>query len=134
MLLVINIITVLKIVFLVCYRLDDELEMSLVRARTEYEKAAAKVDVNVQEFKGYGKDFLKTSQIHPEAFIQIALQAAYILLHGKPAPTYCTASTRGFYRGRTETCRSCSQEVGRHVLVVSSFLSRRRFHMRFSAY
>ncbi|XP_022687941.1 peroxisomal carnitine O-octanoyltransferase-like isoform X1 [Varroa jacobsoni] len=93
------------------FQLDDELEMSLVRARTEYEKAAAKVDVNVQEFKGYGKDFLKTSQIHPEAFIQIALQAAYILLHGKPAPTYCTASTRGFYRGRTETCRSCSQEV-----------------------
>lgn len=39
------------------------------------------------------------------------MQLAYYQLHKKPAPTYETATTRGYYHGRTETVRSCSKEA-----------------------
>lgn len=92
-------------------RLDDGLEMSLVRAQTEYEKLAGTIEVHVEEFTGYGKDVLKASRIYPEAFFQVVLQVAHMRMHGKPAAASCTISTRAFYRGRTEICRSCSREV-----------------------
>ena len=33
-------------------------------------------------------------QIYPDAFVQICLQLAYMRMHGVPAPTYETATTR----------------------------------------
>nr|XP_045600362.1 peroxisomal carnitine O-octanoyltransferase-like isoform X1 [Procambarus clarkii] len=61
-------------------------------------------------FTEYGRDFMKPHKLHPDAFIQMSIQLAYHRLHGKPAPTYETATTRQFYAGRTETMRSCTQE------------------------
>ncbi|XP_003743510.1 peroxisomal carnitine O-octanoyltransferase [Galendromus occidentalis] len=93
------------------FELDEELEVNIAQARTKYDQLADTIDVFVGEFNVYGKEFLKGSQIHPEAFFQIVIQTAFMRLHERPAPTYCTASTRAFYHGRTETCRSCSQET-----------------------
>ncbi len=40
------------------------------------------------------------------------IQIRFFKLHRfKPTPTYETASTRRFYRGRTETLQPCSLEV-----------------------
>lgn len=61
-------------------------------------------------FTEYGKDFMKPYKLHPDAFVQMSLQLAYWRLHGRPAPTYETASTRQFHAGRTETMRSCTAE------------------------
>ncbi|CAF3609815.1 unnamed protein product [Rotaria sp. Silwood1] len=58
------------------------------------------------------EDIKQYVRIHPDTFFQLCLQLAYFKLHGhKPAPTYETASTRRFYRGRTETARTCTPEV-----------------------
>jgi carnitine O-octanoyltransferase len=39
-------------------------------------------------------------------------QIIYFLNHiQRPGPTYETASTRGYYHGRTETMRTCTAEV-----------------------
>jgi carnitine O-octanoyltransferase len=54
---------------------------------------------------------MKKQKIHPDSFVQTALQWAYYKLHKKLAPTYETATMRVFYHGRTETVRSCSIEV-----------------------
>lgn len=62
-------------------------------------------------FNGYGKDVIKEQNIHPDCYVQMALQLAYFKLHGNLAPTYETATMRNFYHGRTETVRSCSIEV-----------------------
>lgn len=62
-------------------------------------------------FSNYGQKFISSKNVHPDAFIQMALQLAYYRLHKSPAPTYETASTRSFYNGRTETVRSCSVEA-----------------------
>ncbi|XP_046397600.1 peroxisomal carnitine O-octanoyltransferase [Ischnura elegans] len=64
-----------------------------------------------QNFHLYGKDFISSFKLHPDSFVQMALQLAYYRLHGRPAPTYETATTRSFYNGRTETVRSCSFEA-----------------------
>jgi carnitine O-acetyltransferase len=46
----------------------------------------------------------------PDATVQMALQLAFYRIHGRPCPTYESASTRLFLHGRTETVRSCSIE------------------------
>ncbi|XP_037090050.1 peroxisomal carnitine O-octanoyltransferase-like [Pollicipes pollicipes] len=41
----------------------------------------------------------------------MALQLAYYQHHGRAAPTYETATTRRFYKARTETVRSCTPQA-----------------------
>lgn len=53
---------------------------------------------------------MKSQKIHPDSWIQTALLLAYYRLHGTFAPTYETAMMRHYYKGRTETCRSCSTD------------------------
>ncbi|XP_069696475.1 peroxisomal carnitine O-octanoyltransferase [Periplaneta americana] len=72
------------------------------------------------KFTGYGKDLIKTFDLHPDSFVQMALQLAYFRLHHRPAPTYETGTTRSFYHGRTETVRSCTPEA---IAWVHSMLS-----------
>ena len=62
-------------------------------------------------FSEFGKTALKGLDVNPDTFVQMAIQLSYIRLHGKPAPTYETASTRQFLKGRTETLRSCTKEL-----------------------
>ncbi|XP_071451715.1 peroxisomal carnitine O-octanoyltransferase-like isoform X3 [Hetaerina americana] len=64
-----------------------------------------------ENFYIYGKDFISKHKLHPDSFIQMVLQLAYYRLHGRPAPTYETATTRNFYNGRTETVRPCTFEA-----------------------
>ena len=40
----------------------------------------------------------------------MSLQLTYYKIHNKFAPVYETASTRQFLKGRTETCRSLSED------------------------
>ena len=47
----------------------------------------------------------------PDAVGQIAFQLSYMKLHGYPAPVYESCSTRGYFRGRTETIRSSSDAM-----------------------
>ena len=54
---------------------------------------------------------MKEQKIHPDSYIQMALQLTYWKIHKSFAPTYATATTRIFYHGRTESVRSCSVEV-----------------------
>lgn len=63
------------------------------------------------EFGRFGKLLLRKYNVHPDTFVQVCLQYAYYKLHGKPAPTYETATTRKFYNGRTETVKSCTNEA-----------------------
>jgi len=45
-------------------------------------------------FFGINKNVLCSFQIYPDAIVQIAIQLAYMRLHGAPAATYETATTR----------------------------------------
>ena len=62
------------------------------------------------EFLHYGKAFVKRAKLHPDFFMQMALQLTMRRLHGAYCATYETGHTRAFYHGRTDTVRTLSVE------------------------
>lgn len=81
------------------------------RATESFRALTRNLDVRLHRFDGFGKEFIKVQHISPDGFVQMAIQLAYIRLHGGPAKTYESAQTRRFRLGRTETIRSCSTEA-----------------------
>lgn len=65
-------------------------------------------DLRVWHYNRYGKNFIKKQGMSPDAFIQQIIQLAVYRYLGKQLPTYEAASTRKFFKGRTETGRSVS--------------------------
>ena len=64
--------------------------------------AISKCDVEVLEFCGYGKLFIVQSRMSPDAFVQIAILAAYYKMYGSIVNTYESVLTKSFKLGRTE--------------------------------
>lgn len=93
------------------FKIDEKLRDEIEIAKQSYRESSDKIEFINEVFKDYGRSVSAKHKIHPEAYVQIAIQSAYYRMHGKPAPTYCTATTRRFYKGRTETCRSCTPEA-----------------------
>lgn len=92
-------------------------------------------------FTAFGKAAIKQKKLHPDTFVQLAMQLAYQKMHKRyvlvsvwathllifeasgekpqlsllaphrPGSCYETAMTRKFYHGRTETMRPCTQEA-----------------------
>ncbi|KAJ1995081.1 Carnitine O-acetyltransferase mitochondrial [Coemansia sp. RSA 1358] len=60
-------------------------------------------------FDSFGKENIKKMKVSPDAFVQMAMQLAYYRKFRHVPPTYESASTKAFSRGRTETSRSVSQ-------------------------
>lgn len=92
------------------FKVDDGINRAVDLAVQKYQEAADDVNITVHSSREYGKGFIKPYKIHPDTFVQLAIQLAYYRLHRKPAPTYETGQTRQFYHGRTETIRSCTME------------------------
>lgn len=67
------------------------------------------------EFKSYGSSTIKKMKYSPDAFVQMAFQAAYYALYGKVECTYEPAMTKAFFHGRTEAIRTVSQESNLYV-------------------
>ncbi|CAL4082988.1 unnamed protein product, partial [Meganyctiphanes norvegica] len=93
------------------FSIHHSLVSRILTYRENYMNMLSNTCVTFRVFEDYGKDFMKAQKLHPDAFVQMALQLAYIRQNGKPAPTYETATTRQFYNGRTETMRSCTVEA-----------------------
>ncbi|KAF2219270.1 Choline/Carnitine o-acyltransferase-domain-containing protein [Elsinoe ampelina] len=67
------------------------------------------------EFSNYGKNFMTSMGFSPDAFVQMAFQAAYYGLYGRMECTYEPAMTKIYYHGRTEAIRSVTQESSNFV-------------------
>lgn len=68
------------------------------------------VDLRILMFTGYGKGFVKSCRVSPDAFVQMVLQLAYFRDAGRFCLTYEASMTRLYREGRTETVRSCTLE------------------------
>nr|XP_054773599.1 peroxisomal carnitine O-octanoyltransferase-like [Lytechinus pictus] len=90
---------------------DPAIENAIVTAEETHYRAVDNVDILCSYFLNLGKDWCKQYRIHPDFLCQLAIQLAYYKMYRRPAATYETATTRQFYHGRTETCRSCSSEA-----------------------
>ncbi|XP_032868754.1 peroxisomal carnitine O-octanoyltransferase isoform X1 [Amblyraja radiata] len=91
--------------------LDQSILNDIENAKQQYYKQASDVQIVSYAFTGFGKSLIKDRKLHPDIFVQLALQLAYYRFHGRPGSCYETATTRRFYHGRTETMRSCTVEA-----------------------
>lgn len=82
----------------------------IYRAVVDFEKVIGLHDLKVQAYQGYGKSLIKQFRCSPDAYVQMIIQLAYHKMYGVNRPTYESAATRRFQQGRTETCRSVSDE------------------------
>ncbi|KAK9461609.1 Choline/Carnitine o-acyltransferase-domain-containing protein [Lipomyces oligophaga] len=87
-----------------------ELSLALRFAETRLADLIHQNEFEVLEFSSYGMDFIKSAGFSPDAFVQMAFQAAYYALYGKSECTYEPAMTKYFLHGRTEAIRSVSDE------------------------
>ncbi|XP_006822823.1 peroxisomal carnitine O-octanoyltransferase-like [Saccoglossus kowalevskii] len=92
------------------FTMDDYITKTISKADEQYRNEADNVELTVK-VTPFDRGVLKSKQIHPDAFMQLALHYTYYKMYNRPAPTYETATTRKFYHGRTETVRTCTMEA-----------------------
>jgi carnitine O-acetyltransferase len=89
---------------------NDTVKSDIQKACTDFEDVIGQHELKVQAYQAYGKGLIKQFKCSPDAYIQMIIQLAYHKMYGKNRPTYESATTRRFQQGRTETCRSVSDE------------------------
>ncbi|KIJ92160.1 hypothetical protein K443DRAFT_135348 [Laccaria amethystina LaAM-08-1] len=92
------------------WRLSPELRAGVRFAETRISDLICQNDCQALEFKGYGKNFITSHGFSPDAFVQMAFQAAYFGLYGRIECVYEPAMTKAFLHGRTEAIRSVQPE------------------------
>ncbi|TFK32615.1 acyltransferase ChoActase/COT/CPT [Crucibulum laeve] len=92
------------------WKLSPELRAGVRFAETRISDLICQNDCQALEFKGYGKNFITSHGFSPDAFVQMAFQAAYFGLYGRIECVYEPAMTKAFLHGRTEAIRSIQPE------------------------
>lgn len=92
------------------FQLNGENFADIAMATTHHVGLMSTHDLRVEAYQGYGKGLMKKFKCSPDAYVQLLIQLAYYKFYGKNRPTYESAAVRRFQEGRTETCRSVSDE------------------------
>uniref|UniRef100_A0A3Q1H7X1 Peroxisomal carnitine O-octanoyltransferase n=1 Tax=Anabas testudineus TaxID=64144 RepID=A0A3Q1H7X1_ANATE len=93
------------------FTMDEKVLNDISHAKQQYLKSTKDLQLVCCAFTSFGKTAIKKKKLHPDTFIQLAMQLAYYRVHKRPGSCYETAMTRMFYHGRTETMRPCTQEA-----------------------
>nr|XP_046188407.1 peroxisomal carnitine O-octanoyltransferase-like isoform X3 [Oncorhynchus gorbuscha] len=93
------------------FTVDDRVRSDVAHAKQQYFETTQDLQVVCYAFTSFGKAAIRQRKLHPDTFIQLALQLAYYRQHGRLGSCYETAMTRRFYHGRTETMRPCTLEA-----------------------
>ena len=87
-----------------------ELSTALRFAETRLADLIQQNEFQTLDFSAYGKSFITSMGFSPDAFVQMAFQAAYYGLYGRVECTYEPAMTKMFLHGRTEAIRVVTKE------------------------
>jgi carnitine O-acetyltransferase len=87
-----------------------ELSIALRFAETRLADLIHQNEFQTLDFAHYGKNFITSTGYSPDAFVQMAFQAAYYGLYGRIENTYEPAMTKVFLHGRTEAIRPVTAE------------------------
>ncbi|KAJ5511691.1 ATP-grasp fold subdomain 2 [Penicillium expansum] len=90
--------------------MTPELNIALRFAESHLSDLLCQHEFQVLDFEGFGKNFITSMGFSPDAFIQMAFQAAYYGLYGRVENTYEPAMTKMFLHGRTEAVRTVTTE------------------------
>lgn len=92
------------------FHITPEVKSSVNRAQTSFNALMSIHELRVQAYQGYGKGMIKKLKCSPDAYVQLIIQLAYFKMFGTSKPTYESVMTRRFQQGRTEVCRSVSED------------------------
>ncbi|KAK6063778.1 carnitine acetyl transferase [Seiridium cupressi] len=92
------------------FEITKEVQAEIDRAISDFSSVIGQHELAVQAYQGYGKGLIKKFKCSPDAYVQMIIQLAYYKMYGKNRPTYESAATRRFQLGRTETCRTVSDD------------------------
>lgn len=98
------------------FYIDHDIKRDIEHAKQNLDILINDLDVNVFNFKIFGKELPKRNKLSPNAFIQVALQLSYYRVHNEVCPSCDIASQRMFRGGRTEFIRSPTKEALTFVL------------------
>ncbi|ODA81037.1 hypothetical protein RJ55_03999 [Drechmeria coniospora] len=87
-----------------------ELSIAVRFAETRLADLIEQNEFQCLDFDSYGKNFITSMGFSPDAFVQMAFQAAYYGLYGRVECTYEPAMTKIFLHGRTEAIRTVSAD------------------------
>lgn len=94
---------------------------AIKEADSDAQKLIDDLHLHISTYDQFGKGFMKTCQLSPDAFLQMALQLAYYRDAGRFSLTYEATITRLFRDGRTETVRPVTVESAAWVITNSAF-------------
>ncbi len=97
------------------WKMLPELSTALRFAETRLADLIQQNEFQTLDFAGYGKNFMTSVGFSPDAFVQMAFQAAYYGLYGRVENTYEPAMTKIFLHGRTDAIRSATTEASDFV-------------------
>lgn len=92
------------------FELNGDLQKAALEAKSAFDKLIGDHDLKVAAYTGYGSDLIKQFKASPDAYVQMIIQLAFFLLYKRPAATYESGTTRQFVKGRTEVCRTVSED------------------------
>ncbi|RCH98843.1 Carnitine O-acetyltransferase mitochondrial [Rhizopus azygosporus] len=88
------------------FDINSQVSKDIEAAETNFENLIKKHELTVLNYQAYGKDLIKKYKCSPDGFAQMVIQLAYYKMFGTSRPTYESAQTRKYQRGRTETART----------------------------
>ncbi|KAL0280935.1 UNVERIFIED_CONTAM: hypothetical protein PYX00_002084 [Menopon gallinae] len=91
--------------------ISAETQKNILDAAKAIDYLVEDLDFYVYRYKNYGKEFIKSCNCSPDAYLQMALQLAYYKLYGHLVATYESAGTRRFLLGRVDCIRSATTET-----------------------
>jgi carnitine O-acetyltransferase len=92
------------------FHINKKVQSDIRQAVADFETVIGQHELRVQAYQGYGKGLIKKFKTSPDAYVQMLIQLAYHKMYNKNRPTYESAATRRFQQGRTETCRTVSDD------------------------
>lgn len=95
----------------ITFQTTSEIKRHIESAKVQFKAMSDSHDLRVMNYQGYGKNLIKKFKSSPDSFVQMIIQLAYYKMYGVSRPTYESAATRRFQHGRTETCRTVSEET-----------------------
>ncbi|XP_063217738.1 choline O-acetyltransferase [Bacillus rossius redtenbacheri] len=90
---------------------DQTVEHALRQAAVHIDTLVEDLDLYVYRYLEYGKNFIKSCRVSPDAYIQLSLQLAYYRMYRRLVATYESASTRRYLLGRVDCIRSATAEA-----------------------
>lgn len=102
------------------WKYPSEIKLGIRFAETRLSDLICQNEARVLEFKKFGKSFIVKHGFSPDAFIQMAFQAAYYNLYGRTECTYEPAMTKAFAHGRTEAIRTVTPQAVNFVHTFNS--------------